>query len=73
MTDRGPIHELDAGTYRAVIRDGVPVIERDDLVGAVRAVLIPVSREMLRELSSEWTEPLHFRIENGEFVFRRMG
>ena len=68
---RGPIHDLDAGTYRAIVRDGVPMIERDDLSGAVRAVLIPVSGEMLRELSSEWTEPLHFRIEDGQFVFRR--
>lgn len=35
---RGPEHQLDAGDYRAVIRDGVPMIERTDTVGAVLAV-----------------------------------
>jgi hypothetical protein len=54
-----------------VIRDGVPMIERETTVGAVREVLVPVSVELLNEISDDWTEPLHFRIENGEFVFRR--
>ena len=70
-TTRGPVHELDAGRYRAVIRDGVPMIERDDTAGAVTAVYVPVSPPLLAEISVEWSDPLRFRIEDGEFVFRR--
>lgn len=67
---RGPIHDLDAGLYRAVIRDGVPVIERDTTAGAVRQVLVPCSPEIVAELSADWSQPVQWRIENGEFVFR---
>ncbi len=71
MTDeRGPIHELDAGHYRAVIRNGVPRIQREDTASAVTAILVPCSPEVVAELTAEWSNPAQFRIEDGEFVFR---
>jgi len=72
VMQRGPIHVLDEGTYRAVIRDGVPMIEREVTASAVRAVLVPVSNELLAKISAEWSEPVQFRIEDGEFVFRKL-
>jgi hypothetical protein len=32
---RGPVHVLDAGRYFAVVREGIPMIERADTTGAV--------------------------------------
>jgi hypothetical protein len=70
VTQRGPIHDLDAGLYRAVIRDGVPVIERETTAAAVRQILVPCSPEIVAEMSADWSQPVQWRIENGEFVFR---
>ena len=67
---RGPVHDLDAGRYRALVREGVPVIERADTAGAVRAVLVPCSPQIVAELSADWSEPVQWRIEDGLFVFR---
>lgn len=67
---RGPIHELDAGLYRAVVTDGVPRIERETTAGAVTAILVPCSPEIAMEMSADWSEPVQWRIEDGMFVFR---
>ena len=72
QASRGPVHDLDAGRYRAVIRDGVPRIEREDTTGAVTAILVPCSPEIVASLSRSWSEPVQWRIEDGEFVFRRV-
>lgn len=70
MTDgRGPIIDLDAGRYRAVIRDGVPLIEREDDEFAAPGVLVRCSPEVYASLSDEWSGPVVWRIEDGEFVF----
>lgn len=69
---RGTIHELDAGRYRAVIRHGVPAIEREDTAGAVAAVQIPCSPEVVTELTASWSPPVQLRIEDGELVLRRV-
>lgn len=34
----GPICEVDAGSYRAVDRDGILIVERSDTRGALRHV-----------------------------------
>jgi hypothetical protein len=45
LPTRGPVHWVDAGSYRAVIRDGVPMIERESTGGAVLEVEVePVAR-----------------------------
>jgi hypothetical protein len=69
---RGLIHELDAGRYRAVIREGVPVIEREDTAGAVWQVLVPISLDLLEGLTATWSEPVQFKIEDGRLTFRRI-
>lgn len=69
-TQRGPIHDLDAGLYRAVIRDGVPMVERESSGAAVKQILVPCSLELVAELSGDWSRPVQWRIEDGEFVFR---
>lgn len=69
--ERGPIQKLDAGTYRAVVgQNGVPTIEREDTSSAVHAVLVPCSPEIVEAMSKDWSEPVQWRIEDGEFVFR---
>lgn len=49
------------------------MIEREDTAGAVTSVLIPCSPEIVAELSADWSEPVQWRVENGEFVFRTVG
>lgn len=66
---RGLVHEVDAGLYRAVVRDGMPVIEREDAAGAVTGVVVRCSSEVVRTLGAAWSPPVVCRIEDGEFVF----
>lgn len=54
----GPVHHVDAGRYRAVLRKGVPMVERADTAGAVTFVeaLGPEAVDMAADGTSDWPD-----------------